>query len=38
MHKLKVILDNLCIVLMVLFVVASVVSLVWDIASDLMNY
>lgn len=38
MHKLKVILDNLCIVLMVVFVVVSIVSLVWDIANDIMNY
>lgn len=38
MYKLKNMIDDICIVLMVVFVVVSIVSLVWDIFNDLTSY
>lgn len=38
MYKLKNMIDDICIILMVVFVVVSIVSLVWDIFNDLTSY
>ena len=38
MYKLKNMIDDICIILMIVFVVVSIVSLVWDIFNDLTSY